>query len=209
MSDAFNVAARIPMDRAAFERWLSAPAPVPSELLDFSGMYRGWYWEDSSVPASPNQGEAATVRGALAERVGNHETTLTLVTHADDCLQLFDMVMIGPDHARAQHTMAMLALAGRELAGDAKGWFVYWADISGRLPNKNGVLSLAEVGGGGTRFVGPSDLKRGALKKTLAFLAPVGAAFGEMVGEALGDGSYPKAEVLRSAKYVDPAVLRT
>jgi hypothetical protein len=208
MSDAFNVAARVPMSRASFDRWLEEKTASPAEI-DFSPMYRGWYWEESSVAEPPKTAEETSVKRALASRLEELETTLTLVVHEEGHLWLFDMILIGPDHARAQRSMSLLAQTSSALEGDAKGYFVYWADISGRLPKKDGVLSFGELSAKGLRFLGPAELTkpRGALKKTLAFLAPVEARFGEMVAEALGSGSYPKAEVLRSAKYVDPAVL--
>jgi hypothetical protein len=209
MSDAFNVAARLRMNRGAFEQGLGSPLGAVTDALDLSGMYRGWYWEESPVPAAPKKREAPTVRDALAARLDDVETTLTAVSHVDDHLLLFDHMMIGPDHARAQHTMAMLAIAGAQLEPKAKGYFLYWADISARLPDKSGVISLAVVERAGTRFLGPSHLEkpRGALGKTLAFLKPTESLFGELVSEALGDGSYPDIAVLRSTKFVDPAVL--
>ena len=208
MSDAFNVAARVPMSRAAFEAWLESAPVSPSSFDDWGRIYQGWYWANASPPRVPDATSEATVRALLAARVDDGETLpkVTLVRHIEDHLVFFDMKMIGPDHAHSLESITLLRQTVKHLAPGAEGYILYWADLGGHLPTESGVISMCRLDSGGSRFVTPADLgTKAALGAALESLQPASALL-KRFAERISEGSYPNPDVLASPDFVDPFV---
>ena len=210
MSDAFNVAAHIPMARDAFERWLASPAVVPSTQEGWDAMYRGWYWAHVKPPNPPASVRGETVRVVLANRARQAptKTMFTLVRHADDHLIVFDMAMIGPVHQHSVETLALVRQTAPLLAPGTKTHVLYWADAGGHLPTASGVLALCEITPQGSRFITENELPaRDGLKRALANLAPASTLLGEFAKDVSED-SQPRPSVYISPSYLDPAILQ-
>lgn len=209
MSDQFNIAARLPMTRAGFDRWLARATTPPRDAFDWKAMYRGWYWEGTMVLESP-PAEAPTVGLSLASRLPSGESANALVVrHLDEALVLYDAVILGPDHERAQRTMSLMAQAAEDMKEGSTGHFAYWAEIGGALPGPNDLLALGEVSrGSGARFLTPRDFPDArALQRAIGTLKPAEALLFRLFDAALGAGSYPDLEVMRSADFIDPAIV--
>ncbi|MFI5915670.1 hypothetical protein [Dactylosporangium sp. NPDC051541] len=182
MSDSFLVAARVPMSRTAFERWLDTPLPGRSAIANPDAMFDGWYWHGQSAPEDWDEAaEGRTVREWLSERVEDACTSssATILRYRDEAVEayLFD---VGYYPAAVQ--AALLAFAATEPAREAL--VLFWAETGGSLwkPDDEGWMAALEVAPTGARFVG-----RGDLTPTVAGLRRVEAEFFAMIERVAED----------------------
>ncbi|WP_432981830.1 hypothetical protein [Dactylosporangium sp. CA-233914] len=210
MSDSFLVAARLPMGRDAFERWLDAPVPGREAIANIDEMFAGWFWDGKAAGKGWSKaGRGLTVREWLAERVEGScgkRPTLTIVRHEDEALQVY---LFDVGYSEWDTQPALLALAAA--APSAPGEVLFWAETGGQLldPAAKGWLAVLEVGPDGARFVRDRDLT--AAVAGLRGIEDVFFAAAERVGEAEEEWDpqeEPEFRTQAPKEFVDPAVLR-
>jgi hypothetical protein len=171
-------------------------------------MYRGWYWEGTPVlPSLP--AAAPTVAQALASRLPTGEcVTALILRHVNDALVFYDAVIVGPDHEGTQRILSLLAQASEDMTDGKVGYFAYWAEMGGMLPAPDDLIAFGEVSrGSGARFLTSDDFpNRKVLKDAIATLKPAEGLLFRLFNVAMGEGSYPNLEVMRSAEFIDPAI---
>lgn len=204
MSEPFIIAARIPMSFESFAAYLTSEVAQPDAFDDWDSMYNGWYWEGTEVlPHRPaaNPGTTLEHYAARLTKVVEGRPDVCLVVHDDDCLWVYDAVLMGPDHNHAQHTLAAVRAAANHV--EQPGHAIYWAETSGRLPDSDGVLAALMIEPGGARFTKPDEFDANAV---LAGLAPIEQRFLDYLSDSLGEGSYPNPAIAVEPRFIDPAI---
>ncbi|MEU0540392.1 hypothetical protein [Nocardia sp. NPDC005978] len=207
MSDTFVVAARIPMGRDAFERWLETPAPEPAVIENAGAMFDGWFWDGKA--ADWGQAEVGvTPREYFADCFGEDTGGLTYVlTYRDGALEAY-LMHFGFCESNIYTALLMLAAAGRMSASDAPSTVLFWAETSGSMfaADSTGWLATLSVGTAGARFAADLDLTR-----TIADLRVAEGSYFDLLvrlaeaEESTGESS--STAIARDPRYVDAAVL--
>ncbi|MET8650165.1 hypothetical protein [Nocardia aurea] len=212
MSDSFLVAARIPMSRDGFERWLDTPVTDPAVIADQETVFDGWFWDGeradwsrAEIGLSPREFFADHVEDACDGGV-----TTCVVVHRDDALEIYSMCL-GFLESFVLTALRMLAATAWFKSDPAPDTALFWAETGATLPDARGAgwLSVLTIGGEGARFTADADLKA-----TIDGLRPAEALFFEMVdqlaeAEEDHDGVAPYHTVIpRDHAFVDPAILR-
>jgi hypothetical protein len=202
VSDSFMVAARIPMTRDGFDRWLDVEIPAAADAIENPGaMYTGWFWDGKSPENDWNlDRDGRTPRSLFAEPIVKGHGAVVL-RHRDDALEAY-LFHWGFDRWSVHMALLALAAAGRHATGDAEALF--WAETSGSLcpPDWNGRLACLAVGRTTARFRARHDLT-----EVIEALRPAESAFFALMQRLHGEeqeGAYPSA---RDPEFVDPAVL--
>lgn len=209
MSDTFVVAARIPLGRAAFERWLGTPAPGPEVIENHGAMYEGWFW-DGKTPDWRQVEEGITPREYFADRVGEDAGGATCVLrYRAGALEAY-LMRFGFCESDIHTVLVMLAAAGRSSAEAAPSTVLFWAETSGGMfaADSDGWLATLSVGADGARFTTDRDLTA-----TIAQLRAAEAscfALIERLAEAEesdGAGESGFTAIAGDPRYLDAAVL--
>ncbi|WP_132369820.1 hypothetical protein [Nocardia alba] len=210
MSDTFVVAARIPMDRAAFEQWLRTPALGPGSIDNHDSMYDGWFW-DGKAPDWRQAEQGTTPREYFADCFGEDTGGLTYVLrYREGALEAY-LMHFGFCESNIYTALVMLAAAGRSSSAAAPSVVLFWAETSGSLfeADSRGWLATLSVGVDGARFATDIDLT-----PTIAQLRTAEASYFDLLvrlaekQEAVGaDGGSGFAAIARDPRYVDAAVL--
>ncbi|MGV9415014.1 hypothetical protein ACWDOP_34375 [Nocardia sp. NPDC003693] len=205
MSDTFVVAARIPMGREAFEKWLETPAPEPGVIENPGAMFDGRFWDGKA--ADWGQAEVGvTPREYLADCFGEDTGGLTYVlTYREGALEAY-LMHFGFCESNIYTALLMLAAAGR--ASTARSTVLFWAETSGSMfaADSNGWLATLSVGADGARFAPGLDLTA-----TIADLRVAEASYFDLLTRLAGaeesDGATGFGAIGRDPRYVDAAVL--
>jgi hypothetical protein len=158
----FMVAARIPMSRDSFDKWLITPLPGLSAIENPSAMYTGWAREG----ADPDWGlEHCHPEAATAIRAARDSTPLlllsdrttkgvTLARHHRDALEIYLYDYYEDVHS-AQTELLMLAGAGRFARSGSETPVLYWGgEVYPGLPmGGDRPLAVMVVGDARARFV--------------------------------------------------------
>ncbi|MGY0233991.1 hypothetical protein [Longispora urticae] len=205
MSDSFLIAARIPISREGFDRWLDGTG---APIADPDRMYAGWYWDGDTPDWSPDP--TVTAREFFAGRVADScdgRSTITVLRHRDGALEayLFDA---GHRPGTVHTALSLLAAAGPP---ESASLALFWAETAGNLldADSGAWLAVLAIGpDGGARFVADRDLTA-----TVAGLRPVEEAFFEQAERLAEDEESwdadgdPGTDIPRDPAFVDPAVL--
>src|SRR5690242_13969811 len=109
------VAARIPMTREGFERWLDTPVPAPDAIANPGAMYDGWLWDGRQADDEWNlDTEGTTPRSFFTERVEDSlsgQPTMTVLRHRDGALEAY-LFHLGYDRWSVLTELLMFAAAG-------------------------------------------------------------------------------------------------
>ncbi|MFC6011179.1 hypothetical protein [Nocardia lasii] len=206
MSDTFVVAARIPLGRDAFERWLVTPTPGTAVIENPDAMYAGWFWDGKS-PDWRRAEEGVTPREYFADCFGEDTGGLTYVLrYRDGALEAY-LMHFGFCESNIYTALVMLAAAGRASSEAAPSTVLFWAETSGSMfaADSDGWLATLLVGVDGARFVAETDLTA-----TIAGLRAAEASYFDLLvrlagaQESTGSGF---ATIARDPRYVDPVVL--
>lgn len=209
MSDTFVVAARIPMGRGEFERWLDTPGPGIEAIENPASMYDGWFWDGKAadwqhaeVGVTPREYFAACFAGDI--------TGLTYVlTYRDGALEAY-LMHFGFCESNVHTALLMLASAGRLSTEAAPSTVLFWAETSGSMfaADSDGWLATLSVGVDGARFAADLDLT-----ETIAGLRTAEASYFDLLigltrlEESVGGEGEPSFSALaRDPRYVDAAI---
>jgi hypothetical protein len=205
VSDSFMVAARIPMAREGFERWLDVPVPDAAEAIENPGqMYTGWFWDGKSPEDDWDlERGGRTPRALFAEQIDKGRGAVVL-RHRDEALEAY-LFHWGFDRWSVHMALLALAAAGPHKAHDTDDHALFWAETSGSLcpPEWDGRLACLTIGRTTARFTGPFDLTG-----VLAALRPAEEAFFTLT-ERLHAEEQTRGPYLspKDPEFVDPAVL--
>ncbi|MEV0546651.1 hypothetical protein AB0H98_07500 [Nocardia salmonicida] len=208
VSDTFVVAARIPMGREAFERWLETPAPGAEVIENHGAMYDRWSWDGKS-PDWRQAEEGVTPREYFADCFGEDTGGLTYVlTYREGALEAY-LMHFGFCESNIYTALVMLAAAGRLSSEVAPSTVLFWAETSGSMfaADSDGWLATLLVGVDGARFAADIDLTA-----TIAELRTAEASYFDLlvrlakVEESVG-GESSFTAIARDPRYVDAAVL--
>ncbi|MFC9434560.1 hypothetical protein [Nocardia sp. NPDC057030] len=210
MSDTFVVAARIPMERAAFERWLETPAPGPEVIENHGAMYDGWFWDGKS-PDWRLAEQGVTPREYFADCFGADTGGLTYVLrYREGALEAY-LMHFGFCESNIYTALVLLAAAGRSSSAEVPSTVLFWAETSGSMfaADSDAWLATLSVGVDGARFAADLDLAA-----PIAALRPAEADYFDLlvrlaeVEESVGaEGKSSFAAIARDPRYVDAAVL--
>ncbi|MEV0677368.1 hypothetical protein AB0I60_12700 [Actinosynnema sp. NPDC050436] len=214
MSDSFMVAARIPMTRDAFERWLDTATPDLAVIADPGAVFDGWFWDGRRVTDEWDDVEDTTPRGFFAERIDAGcagEPEITVLLHREGALEAY-LFHVGYDQPAVHTAMLLLAGAGALRSGPGEDAVLFWAETSGSLfaPDDEGWLSVLAVGPGGARFVAEHDLTGPVAGLAVAqerFFALVERQAEDEEGWDWDSGDPFRTDTPRDPSFVDPAVL--
>ncbi|MFJ6198089.1 hypothetical protein [Micromonospora sp. NPDC092111] len=212
MSDSFLVAARLPISREGFERWLDTPTDL-SAISNPDAMFNGWYWDGKEVTDEWRHiPKETTPRTYFASRVAQDAAPgqLTVAVHRNGALEVY-LLHFGYQRWDV-HTALMLLAGAAEFKAPGEDLVLFWAETGGNLfqPEDDGWLAVMSVGGQGGRFVAQADLT-----SAVAGLRPTEQLFFELAerlseeeesqdGEA--DSPLP-ADATRDPSFVDQAFL--
>ncbi|PXX60846.1 hypothetical protein DFR70_10937 [Nocardia tenerifensis] len=208
MSDTFVVAARIPMERTAFEQWLATPAPGPEVIENHGAMYDGWFW-DGKAPDWRQAEQGITPREYFAGCFGEDTGGLTYVLRYQAAALEAYLMHFGFCESNIYTALMMLAAAGR--LSQAQSTVLFWAETSGSMfaADSDGWLATLSVGVDGARFTADIDLTA-----TIAELRPAEQSYFDLLGqlakveESVGaEGESRFAAIARDPRYVDAAIL--
>ncbi|WP_278265758.1 hypothetical protein [Nocardia sp. AG03] len=210
MSDTFVVAARIPMERSAFERWLTTPVPGPEAIENRDAMYEHWYWH-GKAPDWRLAEQGVTPREYFADCFGQDTGGLTYVLrYRESALEAY-LMHFGFCESNVYTALALLAAAGRRSSEAAPSTVLFWAETSGSMfaADSDSWLATLRVGVDGARFTGGTDLTT-----TIAGLRAAESSYFDLlvrlarVEESVdADDASGFAAIARDPRYVDPAVL--
>ncbi|MFF0633469.1 hypothetical protein ACFYTS_13305 [Nocardia sp. NPDC004151] len=210
MSDTFVVAARIPMRRAKFERWLETPAPGPEAMEHHGAMYDGWFWE-GKTPDWRQAEQGVTPREYFADCFDEDTGGLTYVLRYREAALEAYLMHFGFCESNIYTALVMLAAAGRLSSAVTPSVVLFWAETSGAMfaADSDAWLATLSVGVDGARFAADIDLT-----ETVAQLRTAEASYFDLlvqlaeVEESVGtEGESRFAAIARDPRYVDAAVL--
>lgn len=212
MSDTFLLAARVPMSREGFDRWLDTPAPGHAAIANPAAMFDGRYWDGQSVDGLWDAA-GATPReffGGLVEQACDGGPQSTVLLHRDGALEAY-LLRFGfaEDHVRT--ALLMFAGTGPVMAGPGDGTVLFWAETGANMlaADDDGWLSVLSIGAAGSRFVASADLAApvAALRPVENLLFALIERLGDEEDEWDADAGPYRTETPRDPAFVDPAVL--
>lgn len=179
MSDSFLLAARIPMSRQGFERWLDTPAPGVETIANPEAMFDGRYWDGRRAHGDWD-GAGTTPReffGDLVEQACTGGQTSMVLVHEDGVLAAY-LLRFGHAERFFRTALLMLAGAGAVMDESADAVALFWAETGGNLlaAGDDGWLATLAVGPAGSRFFAGGDLSG-----PVAALRPVEDRFFELI----------------------------
>ncbi|MEU1519987.1 hypothetical protein ABZ490_49095 [Streptomyces sp. NPDC005811] len=215
MSDSFLVAARIPMTRDGFERWLSTPVADLSAIANPADMFDGWLWDGRRADTEWDSADTGTTpREYFAERAEgacSGKSVDGVLVYRDGALEAY-LLHLGYRERSIHTALLLLAATGPFTSGDTEDTVLFWAETGAGLwdADDDGWLAVLSVGRSGARFVDARDLTG-----TVAGLRPVEDRFFEMVERlaeeeeswAWDSGRDFRTETPRDPAFTDPSVL--
>ncbi|MER6677417.1 hypothetical protein [Streptomyces sp. NPDC000983] len=216
MSDSFLVAARVPMTRDGFERWLSTPVVDLGRIANPADMFDGWYWDGRRADTGwDSVGTGTTPRAFFAERAEDACSGAAgtgVLVYREGALEVY-LLHLGYREWSVHTALLLLAAAGEFKSEAAEDTVLFWAETGAGLwdADDDGWLAALSVGRDGARFVADRDLTG-----TVAGLRPVESLFFDMV-ERLAEeeddwdadsGRGFRTETPLDPAYTDPSVLR-
>jgi hypothetical protein len=135
-SDSFVVAARIPMSREGFEKWLSTPVEDLSKISNPEAMFDGWLWNGRRTATEWDSNDVGTTPGEyFAKRAEdscrvNEECGVLL--HRDGALEAY-LLHFGYSERSVHTALLMFAAAGEFKSEHAEDTVLFWAETGANL----------------------------------------------------------------------------